>query len=83
MQITQDKRLIYGDGTDTAKVGLYGTAFALVTYSINGIEYEGTLEDIGDSVGYLLVPIVCETPNLTIIVECEGERVIIYSVGAP
>lgn len=83
MQITTNKQVIYGDGVDVARVELYGVANNPVTYTVNGVEYNDTLEDIGEGVGYLLVEVTCDTPNMTIAVACEGQRVVLLAGGLP
>lgn len=76
-QVLQTKQIIFGNGLDSAEVYIDGEVGQTVNYTINGTSYSAIL----GSDGRETIQITCETPTMSIIVECEGQKAIIYSVG--
>ena len=79
-RIWTERSTIVSDGIDSTTIYIDGAPDSEVTYKINNEVRTALLERVDDLLGRDTVEISCDTPNTTILIECEGIRIVILAM---
>lgn len=78
--IWTERNTIASDGVDSTIVYIDGVPDSEVTYTINNQIYTTVLERVDGLSGRDTIEISCDTPNTTILIECEGIKLVILAM---